>query len=112
MITENILRGVELPNEKVVIWEIGAGYGGLARILKCYIPNSCHIILDLPETPNLRLILYRIYFPDRGDWGLFLKVGFLLGIGLGTILGLTSLKERKVPEFSYFSPTIGVKLGT
>ncbi len=30
VITENILRGVELPNEKVVIWEIGAGYGGLA----------------------------------------------------------------------------------
>ncbi len=50
VITENILRGVELPNEKVVIWEIGAGYGGLARILKSYIPNSCHIILDLPET--------------------------------------------------------------
>jgi putative sugar O-methyltransferase len=73
VITENILRGVELPNEKVVIWEIGAGYGGLARILKSYIPNSCHIILDLPETLTYASYFIAYNFPDK-------RIGYLSDI--------------------------------
>jgi putative sugar O-methyltransferase len=64
IITDNILHNTKFSN-RPIIWEIGAGYGGLARILKSYIPNSCHILLDLPETLTYCSYFIAYNFPDK-----------------------------------------------
>jgi len=74
IIVENILRKVEFSNNKrEVVLEIGAGYGALSRILKQYIPNSCYIILDLPETLTYASYFISYNFNDK-------KIGFLSDI--------------------------------
>jgi len=74
IIIENILRKIEFSNSnKIVIWEIGAGYGALSRILKEYIPNSCYIILDLPETLTYASYFLSYNFEDK-------KIGYLSDI--------------------------------
>ncbi len=72
IMVDNILINTTLP-KRAVIWEIGAGYGGLARILKSYIPNSCHILLDLPETLTYCSYFIAYNFSDK-------KVAFLSDI--------------------------------
>ncbi len=64
IMVDNILTNTNF-NSRVTIWEIGSGYGGLARILKNYIPNSCHIILDLPETLVYASYFIAYNFPDK-----------------------------------------------
>jgi len=64
IMVDNLLNNITLP-KRPVIWEIGAGYGGLARILKSYIPNSCHILLDLPETLTYASYFIAYNFPDK-----------------------------------------------
>jgi putative sugar O-methyltransferase len=64
IMVDNILSNTTLP-QRAVIWEIGAGYGGLARVLKSYIPNSCHILLDLPETLTYCSYFIAYNFPDK-----------------------------------------------
>jgi putative sugar O-methyltransferase len=64
IMVDNIIKNTILPN-RAVIWEIGAGYGGLARILKSYSPNSCHIILDLPETLTYSSYFINYNFPNK-----------------------------------------------
>ena len=49
-------------SERSVIWEIGAGWGGFARVLKTAVPNSTYVICDLPELylfsgPYLRTLM-------------------------------------------------------
>ena len=56
IMVDNILSSTRFESRPVIL-EIGAGYGGLGRILKSYIHDSCHIILDLPET-----LTYAAYF--------------------------------------------------
>jgi putative sugar O-methyltransferase len=66
IMVENITSNIAFPTSKrTTIWEIGAGYGGLARILKQYIPNSCHIILDLPETLTYASYFISYNFPNK-----------------------------------------------
>ncbi|NOZ91455.1 MAG: putative sugar O-methyltransferase [Epsilonproteobacteria bacterium] len=64
IMADNLLSNTRLSN-RPVIWEIGAGYGGLARILKSYIPNSCHILLDLPETLTYCSYFIAYNFPNK-----------------------------------------------
>ena len=64
IILDNIITNTNF-NSRVTIWEIGAGYGGLARVLKSYINNSCHIILDLPETLVYASYFIAYNFPDK-----------------------------------------------
>ncbi|HHH51359.1 MAG TPA: putative sugar O-methyltransferase [Campylobacterales bacterium] len=64
IMVDNLLKNTKLP-KRPVIWEIGAGYGGLARILKSYIPNSCHILLDLPETLTYCGYFIAYNFPNK-----------------------------------------------
>lgn len=44
--------------------ELGGGVGHLARALKLFIPNSVHVIMDLPETLYLSYIFLRLNFPE------------------------------------------------
>ncbi len=64
IMVDNILTNTNF-NSRITIWEIGAGYGGLGRILKSYIPNSCYIILDLPETLIYASYFIAYNFPDK-----------------------------------------------
>lgn len=64
IMVENILAHTTFPS-RPTIFEIGAGYGGLGRILKTYIPNSCHILLDLPETLTYTSYFIAYNFPDK-----------------------------------------------
>ncbi|SFV66889.1 hypothetical protein MNB_SV-12-1260 [hydrothermal vent metagenome] len=64
IMVDNILNNTSF-NKRPVIWEIGAGYGGLGRILKSYIPNSCHILLDLPETLTYCSYFIAYNFPNK-----------------------------------------------
>lgn len=64
IMTENILSKTHFKT-RPRIFEIGAGYGGLGRILKSYIPNSCHILLDLPETLTYASYFIAYNFPDK-----------------------------------------------
>jgi putative sugar O-methyltransferase len=64
VMVDNILSNTSF-NKRVTIWEIGAGYGGLARILKTYIPHSCYILVDLPETLCYTAYFITYNFPKR-----------------------------------------------
>lgn len=59
-----------------MIWEIGAGWGGFARVLKRAVPNSTYVICDLPELylfsgPYLRTLMpdarVRYWSGEDGD---------------------------------------------
>ena len=65
VIVENIVNHTRFETSRPVIFEIGAGYGGLSRILKSYIPNSCHILLDLPETLTYASYFIAYNYPDK-----------------------------------------------
>ncbi len=49
--------------QRSVILDIGSGYGGLSRILHHYTPNSCHVLLDLPETLVMTAYFIKYNFP-------------------------------------------------
>jgi len=51
--------------DRAVVLDIGSGYGGLSRLLDYYTSNSCHILLDLPETLILTSYFIKYNFPDR-----------------------------------------------
>jgi len=65
VIVHDIVDHVHIDVSRPVIFEIGAGYGGLARILKSYIPSSCHILLDLPETLTYASYFIAYTYPDK-----------------------------------------------
>lgn len=64
IMVDNILRSTSFKTRATIL-EIGAGYGGLGRILKSYIYDSCHIILDLPETLTYAGYFIEYSCPDK-----------------------------------------------
>ncbi len=65
IIVNDIVTHTQFNVQRPVIFEIGAGYGGLSRILKSYIPTSCHILLDLPETLTYASYFIAYNYPDK-----------------------------------------------
>lgn len=55
------LRGSE---GRPVVWEIGAGWGGFARVFKTHVPNSTYVIVDLPQTMLFSTVYLGTLFPD------------------------------------------------
>ncbi len=54
----NIYNHCKFHTNRLVVCDIGAGYGGLIRELKYYLDsNSCYILIDLPE-----VIVFAAYF--------------------------------------------------
>jgi putative sugar O-methyltransferase len=51
-------------DDKIVICDIGGGYGGLIRLLKHYFINSTCILIELPETCLLASYFLKNNFPD------------------------------------------------
>lgn len=50
--------------ERPVIWEIGAGWGGLAHQLKTLIPNATYVISDFPELYLFSAVYLMTAFPE------------------------------------------------
>ena len=66
LIVNDLTKNIQFKTEeKNVIFDIGSGYGGLDRILYNYIPNSCFILLDLPETLILTSYFIKYNFPNK-----------------------------------------------
>jgi len=64
--TQDIVENVPFSKEqRNVILDIGTGYGALPAILKNYIPNSCHILIDLPEVIVFASYYVKYHFPDK-----------------------------------------------
>jgi putative sugar O-methyltransferase len=64
LVVNDLIKSISFnATEKSVILDIGSGYGGLSRILHYYTPNSCHILLDLPETLILTSYFIKYNFP-------------------------------------------------
>lgn len=88
-----------------VILDIGSGYGALSRILHYYTPNSCHILLDLPETlimtsyfikynfPNAKIALLDDIIDDLDDFDTWVKTYDFIIIPPSV---LATLKEESV----------------
>ncbi len=66
LIVDDITKNINFNKEnRNIIFDIGSGYGGLDRVLYNYIPNSCFILLDLPETLILTSYFIKYNFPDK-----------------------------------------------
>jgi putative sugar O-methyltransferase len=66
LIVNDIVENINFnKEERNIIFDIGSGYGGLERVLYNYIPNSCFILLDLPETLILSSYFIKYNFPDK-----------------------------------------------
>ena len=66
LITNDIINHITFnPERRNVIVDIGSGYGGLDRLLSYYIPNSCFILIDLPETLLLTSYYIKDNFPHK-----------------------------------------------
>jgi putative sugar O-methyltransferase len=64
LVVNDLIKSISFnATERSVILDIGSGYGGLSRILHYYTPNSCHILLDLPETLILTSYFIKYNFP-------------------------------------------------
>jgi putative sugar O-methyltransferase len=47
---ETLRRHLRFDRRRLLIVELGAGYGGLARLLKLAYPDSTIVVIDIPET--------------------------------------------------------------
>lgn len=66
VITNDLLTHVPFSTERRnVILDIGAGFGGSARLLSFYAPNATQILLDLPETLFLTAYYLKYNFPNK-----------------------------------------------
>ncbi len=50
--------------ERKVVMEIGAGWGGFAYQFKTLFPNTCYVIVDLPQTILFSSLYLKTAFPD------------------------------------------------
>ncbi len=57
------LREAEAAGERPVVWEIGAGWGGFARVFKTLLPGATYVVVDLPETMLFSALYLGHLFP-------------------------------------------------
>jgi len=67
IISYDIISYIPKPflGEREVMLDIGAGFGGIARILSFYRDNTTQILLDLPETLLLTAYYLKDNFPNK-----------------------------------------------
>lgn len=59
-----VLGELRAPGGRRLSWEIGAGWGGLARVLKTLVPDMTYAIVDLPQTMLFSATYLPTVFPD------------------------------------------------
>ena len=66
IITHDLISNIPFnPQQREVILDIGCGFGGPARLLTTYIPNSTQVLIDLPETLFLTAYYLKYNFPNK-----------------------------------------------
>jgi len=66
VISNDLIKDIAFSTDKRdVILDIGAGFGGSARLLSAYTPNATQILLDLPETLFLTAYYLKYNFPNK-----------------------------------------------
>lgn len=66
VVAYDVISHVPFSAEKrKIILDIGAGFGGINRILNHYQPNSTQILIDLPETLVLTAYYIKYNFPNK-----------------------------------------------
>jgi putative sugar O-methyltransferase len=62
----DLITNIDLNTSKrKLIVDIGSGYGGLDRLLSFYAPNSCFVMVDLPETLLISSYYIEANFPNK-----------------------------------------------
>lgn len=59
-----VLTPLREGTERHVVWEIGAGWGGLAYTFKRLCPNSSYVIVDLPQVFLFSAVYLMTVMPD------------------------------------------------
>jgi hypothetical protein len=59
-----VLSGLMAPDDRRLVWEIGAGWGGFAYQFKTLVPNATYVITDLPELFLFSAVYLLTQFPD------------------------------------------------
>ncbi len=64
IVADSIKRHCKFPNSHLRFFELGAGYGGLARTLRMFFRNATSVIVDIPETLYFSYVFTRLNNPD------------------------------------------------
>jgi hypothetical protein len=59
-----VLPPLREPGPRRLVWEIGAGWGGFARVWKTVVPDTTYLIVDLPELFLFSGTYLQTIFPD------------------------------------------------
>jgi hypothetical protein len=59
-----VLSTLREPGERRLVWEIGAGWGGFARVWKTVVPDTTYVIVDLSELFLFSGTYLQTLFPD------------------------------------------------
>jgi len=59
-----VLPDLEARRERLVVWEIGGGWGGYAHQFKTLFPNATYMITDLPEVLLFSATYLMTVFPE------------------------------------------------
>lgn len=59
-----VLDEFRASSERQVVWEIGAGWGGLPRVFRTLFPNVTYVITDLPQAFLFSATYLMTAFPD------------------------------------------------
>jgi len=59
-----VLSDLRASAERPIVWEIGAGWGGMAYTLKTLCRNATYVISDLPELFLFSAVYLQTAFPD------------------------------------------------
>jgi hypothetical protein len=59
-----LLAPFRAADERRVVWEIGAGWGGFARAFKTLFPATTYVVTDLPQTLLFSATYLMACFPD------------------------------------------------
>jgi hypothetical protein len=59
-----VLPKLREPGARRAVWEIGAGWGGFARVWKMIVPDTTYFIVDLPELFLFSGTYLQTVFPD------------------------------------------------
>ena len=60
----SVLAGVRAREDRALVWEIGAGWGGFPYVFKTLCPNVTYVITDLPELFMFSATYLLSLFPD------------------------------------------------
>lgn len=72
-----------------IVVELGAGFGGLCRLWKCFSPKSVYVIIDLPEVLLVASYFLKMNFPEK-------KIGFYTDISFEQVINKTLLKNYDI----------------